>query len=59
MVNWSRANVMVRIGGEVINVGAGKRTKIDDLALMNKNTVKEILKIDVEIGMGRDQRIIR
>jgi hypothetical protein len=28
MVEWSRANVMVRIEGEVINVGTGKPTEL-------------------------------
>ncbi len=53
MVDCSRANVMVRIEGEVINVGTGKPTKINDHALMNKNMVKERLGIDVEIRYGQ------
>jgi hypothetical protein len=44
---------MVRIKGEVISVGTGKPTKIDDHALMNKNMVKERLGIDVEIRYGQ------
>lgn len=41
------------IDGEVINVGTGKPTKIDDLALMIKTMVKERLGIDVEIRYGQ------
>jgi UDP-glucose 4-epimerase/dTDP-L-rhamnose 4-epimerase len=37
------------IEGEVINVGTGKPTRIDDLAIMIKNLVKERLGINVEI----------
>jgi nucleoside-diphosphate-sugar epimerase len=40
------------VEGEVINVGTGRPTKIDDLAVMIKNLVKEELKIDVEIRYG-------
>ena len=40
------------VEGEVINVGTGKPTRIDDLAVMIKNLVREELGIDVEIKYG-------
>ena len=44
------------IEGEVINVGTGKPTRIDDLAIMIKNLVKERLGINVEIKYGSRPR---
>jgi UDP-glucose 4-epimerase/dTDP-L-rhamnose 4-epimerase len=40
------------VEGKVINVGTGKPTRIDDLAIMIKNLVREELGIDVEIKYG-------
>jgi UDP-glucose 4-epimerase/dTDP-L-rhamnose 4-epimerase len=40
------------IEGEVINVGTGKPTRIDDLAIIIKSLVKEELGIDIEIKYG-------
>jgi UDP-glucose 4-epimerase/dTDP-L-rhamnose 4-epimerase len=40
------------VEGEVVNVGTGKPTRIDDLAVMIRNIVKEKLGIDVEIRYG-------
>lgn len=37
------------VEGEAINVGTGRPTRIDDLAVMVKNLVKEELGIDVEV----------
>jgi len=40
------------VEGEVINVGTRRPTRIDDLAVMVKNLVKEELGVDVEIRYG-------
>lgn len=40
------------VEGEVINVGTGRPTRIDELAVMIRNLVKEELGIDVEIRYG-------
>jgi nucleoside-diphosphate-sugar epimerase len=41
-----------RVDGEVINVGTGRPTRVDDLAVMIKKLVKEELGFDVEIKYG-------
>ena len=40
------------IGGEVINIGTGRPTRIDDLAKIIREMVKERLSIDVEVKYG-------
>jgi UDP-glucose 4-epimerase/dTDP-L-rhamnose 4-epimerase len=40
------------IEGDVINVGTGKPTRIDDLAIIVKSLVKDELGIDIEIKYG-------
>jgi len=40
------------IGGEVINIGTGRPTRIDDLAIIIRNMVKETLNFDVEVKYG-------
>ncbi|MEM2704803.1 MAG: NAD-dependent epimerase/dehydratase family protein [Candidatus Bathyarchaeia archaeon] len=47
-----RAAEAENIAGEIINIGTGKPTSVDDLALKIKNLVKELLKIDIEIKYG-------
>jgi len=40
------------VDGEVINVGTGRPTRVDDLAVMVRNLVKEELNFDVQIEYG-------
>jgi UDP-glucose 4-epimerase/dTDP-L-rhamnose 4-epimerase len=40
------------IEGEVINIGTGKPTRIDDLAIMIKDMVRKALNIDIEVKYG-------
>jgi UDP-glucose 4-epimerase/dTDP-L-rhamnose 4-epimerase len=47
-----RAAEKSSIEGDVINVGTGKPTRIDDLAIIVKSLVKDELGIDIEIKYG-------
>jgi UDP-glucose 4-epimerase/dTDP-L-rhamnose 4-epimerase len=47
-----RAAEKEEVNGEVINVGAGKPTRVDDLAVMIRELVKEELGFDIEVKYG-------